>query len=69
MKRVTKLAWIVIAVVTASCSDNSDLDYMERLMETNPAQADTLFRTFPVPEGKSQRALYAVLKTQTPDRH
>ncbi|MBP5452844.1 MAG: tetratricopeptide repeat protein [Treponema sp.] len=65
MKRVTKLAWIVIAVVTASCSDNNDLYYMERLMETNPAQADTLFRTFPVPEGKSQRAWYAVLKTQT----
>ncbi|MBO7415429.1 MAG: hypothetical protein J6U22_02530, partial [Bacteroidaceae bacterium] len=64
MKRVTKLAWIVIAVITASCSDNSGLDYMEQLIETNPAKADTLFRTFPVPENRSQRAWYAVLKTQ-----
>lgn len=67
LKRAARLTWIVIAVVTASCSgkSNSNLDYMERLIETNPAQADTLFRTFRVPEVKSQKAWYAVLKTQT----
>ena len=65
MKRTARLACILIAVVTVSCSDNSGLDYMEQLIETNPAKADTLFRTFPVPENRSQRAWYAVLKTQT----
>ncbi|MBO4268007.1 MAG: hypothetical protein J5869_01400, partial [Bacteroidaceae bacterium] len=64
MKRTARLAWILIAVVTVSCSDNSGLDYMEQLIETNPAKADTLFKTFPVPENKSQHAWYAVLKTQ-----
>ncbi|MBO7587851.1 MAG: hypothetical protein J6T18_00295 [Bacteroidaceae bacterium] len=56
MKRTARLACILIAVVTVSCSDNSGLDYMEQLIETNPAKADTLFRTFPVPENRSQRA-------------
>ena len=65
MRRTARLACILIAVVTVSCSDNSGLDYMEQLIETNPAKADTLFRTFPVPENRSQRAWYAVLKTQT----
>ena len=36
----------------------------ERLLETNPAQADSLLSTIPVPEGRRMRALYAVLRTQ-----
>jgi hypothetical protein len=40
------------------------LNQVERLLETNPAQADSMLRTIPVPEGKRMRALYAVLRTQ-----
>ena len=40
------------------------LNQAERLLETNPAQADSLLRTIPVPEGRRMRALYAVLRTQ-----
>ena len=58
------LAWIMIAAITVSCSDNSGLDYMEQLIEADPAKADTLFNTFPVPEKSRHRAWYAVLKTQ-----
>ena len=37
---------------------------MERLLETNPAQADSLLSTMAVPDGKRMWALYAILRTQ-----
>ena len=41
------------------------LTEVERLLETNPAQADTMLSSIQMPQGKRLRALYAVIRTQT----
>ena len=46
----------MVAVLAVSCSHNSDLNYMEQPIETDPVRADSLFRAFPEPESKSQHA-------------
>lgn len=41
-----------------------ELAQVERLLETNPVQADSLLGTIGIPEGKRMQALYAILRTQ-----
>ncbi len=56
---------LLTAMAAVSCGGHYHmLNQVERLLETNPAQADSMLRTIPVPEGKRMRALYAVLRTQ-----
>ncbi len=56
---------LLTAMAAVSCGGHYRmLNQAERLLETNPAQADSLLRTIPVPEGRRMRALYAVLRTQ-----
>ena len=56
---------LLTAMAAVSCSGHYRmLTEAERLLETNPAQADSLLGTIPVPEGKRMQALYAVIRTQ-----
>ena len=57
----------ILFLVLASCRDATyrELTRIEQLMETSPAQADTLLCSIPEPQSPSRKAWYAVLKTQT----
>ena len=59
------LSVLAIAFLT-SCRDATyrELTRIEQLMETSPAQADSLLSVIPEPANARKRALYAVLKTQ-----
>lgn len=58
------LLWLT-ALAAISCGGHySELGRVERLLETNPAQADSLLGTIEIPEGKRMRTWYAILQTQ-----
>jgi len=65
VRRVLYLSVLAIAFLT-SCREATyrELTRIEQLMETSPAQADTLLSSIPEPQRASQKAWYAVLKTQ-----
>lgn len=55
-----------MALATVSCGGpQPELAQVERLLETNPAQADSLLCTISMPKGKRAKALYAILSTQS----
>ena len=59
------LLWFIALVALSSCGGQQrELAQVERLLETNPAQADSLLSTMAVPDGKRMWALYAILRTQ-----
>lgn len=59
------LLWLTALAALSSCGGQKrELAQVERLLETNPAQADSLLGTIGVPNGKRMQALYAVLRTQ-----
>ena len=56
---------LLTVLAAVSCGGrHSELAQVERLLETNPAQADSLLGTISIPDGKRMRALYAILRTQ-----
>lgn len=57
---------VLLSVLTAvSCGGKYQvLSEVERLLETDPAQADSLLSAIPLPDGKRMRAWYAILRTQ-----
>ena len=56
---------LLTVLIAVSCGGHhSELAQVERLLETNPAQADSLLGTISIPDGKRMRALYAILRTQ-----
>ena len=59
---------VAVMLITAglmSCGGpNGGLAEVERLLETDPVRADSLLSTFPVPDSRKGRALYAILRTQ-----
>lgn len=57
---------VLLSVLTAvSCGGQyQGLSEVEMLLETNPAKADSLLSTIPLPDGKRMRAWYAILCTQ-----
>jgi len=65
-KRVfSSIMWLVV-VATVSCGGHRhELAQVERLLETNPTKADSLLGTIGMPEGKRDKALYAILRTQS----
>lgn len=65
VRRVLYLSVLAIALLT-SCRDATyrELARIEQLMETSPAEADTLLASIGEPQKPSQKAWYAVLKTQ-----
>ena len=62
---VTILLPLCLSISSCLSRERSQLDEVERLLETNPAQADTLISKIQEPAGFRNRALYAILKTQT----
>ncbi|MBO7416801.1 MAG: hypothetical protein J6U22_09525 [Bacteroidaceae bacterium] len=65
VRRVLYLSVLAIAFLT-SCRDTTcrELARIEQLMETSPAEADSLLSVIPEPANARKRAWYAVLKTQ-----
>ena len=65
VRRVLYLSVLAIAFLT-SCRDTTcrELARIEQLMETSPAEADTLLASIGEPQKPSLKAWYAVLKTQ-----
>ncbi|MBR4842690.1 MAG: hypothetical protein IK006_06335 [Bacteroidaceae bacterium] len=65
VRRVLYLSVLAIAFLT-SCRDTTcrELARIEQLMETSPAEADTLLASIGEPQKPSRKAWYAVLKTQ-----
>lgn len=56
---------LLTAMAAVSCGGHYRmLTEAERLLETNPAQADTMLNSIQMPQGKRMRALYVVLRTQ-----
>jgi len=57
---------LLLFINLSSCTkaELKQLDEIERLLETNPRAADTLLSSIPEPQRPSQKAWYAVLKTQ-----
>ena len=57
---------LLMFIKLSSCTkaELKQLDEIERLLETNPRAADTLLSSIPEPQRPSQKAWYAVLKTQ-----
>ena len=65
MNKIRIIILWLIALTIVSCGRHyGELAQVERLLETNPAQADSLLSTIGQPEGKRMQALYAILKTQ-----
>ncbi|MBO6078725.1 MAG: hypothetical protein J6P66_08245 [Bacteroidaceae bacterium] len=63
--RVFRSIVLLTAMAAVSCGGHYRmLTKAERLLETNPAQADTMLSSIQMPQGKRLRALYAVLRTQ-----
>ena len=64
-RRALYMSVLAIAFFT-SCRDTTcrELARIEQLMETSPAQADTLLSSIGEPQEPSRKAWYAVLKTQ-----
>ena len=65
VRRVLYLSVLAIAFLT-SCRDTTcrELARIEQLMETSPAEADTLLASIGEPQKPSLKAWYAVLRTQ-----
>ncbi|MBO7112266.1 MAG: hypothetical protein J6W18_10000 [Bacteroidaceae bacterium] len=57
---------VLLSVLNAvSCGGQyQGLSEVEMLLETNPAKADSLLSTIPLPDEKRMRAWYAILRTQ-----
>lgn len=59
------LLYLLLTFFFATCSPcASQLSQAERLLEIDPAAADSVLSSIPVPRSSRERALYAVLKTQ-----
>ena len=54
----------LIATILISCGNSRILREAETLLETNPAEADSILASIPAPRLRRDRAWYAVLKTQ-----
>ena len=59
------LLWLMVLAAVSCGGYQRKLTQVERLLETNPAQADSLLGTISMPEGKLTKALYAILRTQS----
>lgn len=60
---ILNILWVLVFI---SCSDyRSNLSEVEKLLETNPQAADSILSSIPMPKSRRDKALYAVLKTQT----
>ena len=58
------LLWLMIPAAVSCGGHQRELAQIERLLETNPSQADSLICTISMPKGKRAKALYAILSTQ-----
>ena len=58
------LLWLMVLAAVSCGGYQRKLTQVERLLETNPAQADSLLCTISMPKGKRAKALYAILRTQ-----
>ncbi|MBO7589515.1 MAG: tetratricopeptide repeat protein [Bacteroidaceae bacterium] len=61
---VVAVMLVYVAALMSCGGSNGRLAEVERLLETDPVRADSLLSTFPVPESRKGRALYAILRTQ-----
>ena len=52
------MLWLTVLVALSCGGHKRELAQVERLLETNPAQADSLLSTIGVPDGKRMQALY-----------
>lgn len=64
IKAALKTYCFVLLAALISCRDNNALKEAEALLETNPAAADSILTSMPVPTSNRDRAWHAVLKTQ-----
>ena len=64
IKAALKTYCFVLLAALISCRDNHALQEAEALLETNPAVADSILTSMPVPTSNRDRAWHAVLKTQ-----
>ena len=58
------LLWLMVPAVVSCGGHQRELAQIERLLETNPSQADSLICTISMPKGKRAKALYAIISTQ-----
>jgi tetratricopeptide (TPR) repeat protein len=58
------LLWLMIPAAVSCGGHQRELAQIERLLETNPSQADSLICTISLPKGKRAKALYAIISTQ-----
>lgn len=54
----------LVLVFPISCAENRTLTEVERILESDPATADSVLTSMPLPATGRNRALYAILKTQ-----
>lgn len=54
----------LIILLTASCREHKMLSEIESLLESDPGAAYSALASMPVPSSNSNKALYAILKTQ-----
>ena len=72
VKDIRKELILMVAILLPLClgisscmsKERRQLDAVEHILESNPAKADTMLSSIPLPSGKHQRAWYAVLRTQ-----
>ena len=65
-KKILGLLLLLMVLAAVSCGGHRrELAQVERILETNPLHADSLFRTISMPKGKRAKALYAILRTQS----
>ena len=55
---------LCMGLLSCGSGEQEPFDAVERLLETDPAKADTLLSSIPEPGGRGRKAWYAVLKTQ-----
>lgn len=63
-KKVLGLLLLMVLAAVSCGGHQRELAQVERLLETNPSQADSLICTISMPKGKRAKALYAILSTQ-----
>ena len=56
--------FLLLGISSCVSRERRQLDSIELMLESNPAKADSILSVMSIPNGKKERAWYAVLKTQ-----
>ena len=63
---VLQVLLMVLALgISISCTENKILCEVETILEIDPSSADSILNSIPIPNSGRNRAIYAILKTQS----